>query len=259
MTPLFLREYGAGEPLCVLHGLLGSGANWVSLARELAADRRVLVPDQRHHGRSPHLPGLTYADLAADLAALLDHLALPAADLLGHSMGGKVAMTLALTQPHRVRRLIVVDIAPVDYPPKYGDVLDALAGLDLPRLATREAADAALAATFTDPAFRQFLLMNLRRTGPHLAWGIDLAAIRAALPALLAFPLPAGAQPYPGPALWVTGERSAYVLPEHLPTIRRWFPGATQVELSTGHWVQAEQPQQFLAAVTRWLRATAPG
>jgi len=259
MSQLFLRDAGAGEPLCLLHGLLGSGANWSSLAKTLAEHRRVLLPDQRHHGRSPHLPGLSYADFAADLAALLDRLALPAADLLGHSMGGKVAMRFALTQPHRVRRLIVVDIAPIAYPPKYDEVFAALASLDLPRLATREAADAALAPQLPDPAFRRFLLMNLRRDGPHLAWGIDLAALRAALPALLAFPLPAEARPFPGPALWLTGERSTYVLPEHWPLIRHWFPAATQIELPAGHWVQADQPQAFLAAVTHWLAATGPG
>jgi esterase len=254
MIDLFCREYGAGEPLVVLHGLLGQGANWATLAKRLGGAARVLVPDLRNHGRSPHAPTMTYPELAADVVALLDARGLADATLLGHSLGGKVAMHLAFTAPERVRRLIVVDIAPVAYPPRHAELLATLMALDLTALATREAVDAALAPAFPDPAFRQFLLMNLKRDGQRLAWAANLPAIAAALPALMGFAPPPSARPYPAPALLIVGDRSRFVEPAHAPAIARWLPQATQRTIpGAGHWVHADQPEAFLTTVAAWL------
>ncbi|NCF11702.1 MAG: alpha/beta fold hydrolase, partial [Gammaproteobacteria bacterium] len=156
------REQGNGPALLILHGLFGSAANWGRIARELAADHRVIVADLRNHGASPHAPDTGYPAMAADVAALLERLSPDApVTLLGHSMGGKTAMRFALEHPGRVARLLVVDIAPRAYRGNQDDVVAALRRLDLDALPSRAAADARLAQWIPDPSLRAFLLTNL--------------------------------------------------------------------------------------------------
>ncbi len=240
----------AGTPVVILHGLLGSSGNWRSIARRLAEQHRVFALDLRNHGESPHLDSMSYPAMADDVRAFLDTHDIDAATIIGHSMGGKVAMRLALDAPQRVERLVVVDIAPGVSHHDHLPWLRAMASLDLGRVRRRSDADAMLAAAVPDAAMRQFLLQNLAATPGGFVWRINLAAIENNLPALLDFPLDADVQPFRRPALFVRGAQSDYVLPEDEAIIRTLFPHAGIITIEgAGHWVHAEQPARFLAAL----------
>jgi pimeloyl-ACP methyl ester carboxylesterase len=251
---LSAREYGAGSPVLILHGLFGSRTNWQGFARQLASAHRVIVPDLRNHGSSPHAEGMTYPELAEDVRALMGRLGLASAALLGHSMGGKVAMALALAQPGVVERLIALDIAPVVYRHDYTPLIDALLGLELGTLGDRREAEARLAAAIPSRPLRQFLLQNLRHGPGGYDWRIDLRAIRAALSDLLGFPgWPAGRR-YAGPALFLAGERSDYLRPEHQGRILELFPAARVERVArAGHWLHAERAEEVLERVRAFL------
>jgi len=246
-------EFGAGSPVALLHGLFGQAANFGVLQRRLAASHRVIALDLRNHGASRHAPGMSYPGMAEDvLETLRERDALPAA-LLGHSMGGKVAMMAALEAPAAVARLLVADIAPVRYPPAFRDLVAAMAAIPLHPALTRAEADAVL-APFAEPAVRAFLLQNLR-FGAAPRWRIDLAAIAAGLPRLEDWP-ERDVVPYAGPTLFVAGARSDYIRPEHRPAIRALFPAARFLTVKdAGHWVHADNPAGFIAVVQAFLAA----
>ena len=254
---LNLREYGtprSGRPAVVLlHGLFGSAMNWHGLAQRLGEDAHVLAFDLRNHGRSPHHPVMSYESMAADVLAELDARGLDEVVLIGHSMGGKVAMWAALTAPDRVARLAVLDIAPVTYPNRFEGILTGLQAIDTQGLASREQADETLARYVASAAVRQFLLANLQRTAQGWSWRMNLPAIVASMPAVLGFP-PTGEMVYPGPALILRGERSDYVAEPHREAIASLFPAA---ELRTveaaGHWLYAERPEQVWALLSGHL------
>jgi esterase len=253
---LAFTETGDGPPLVLLHGLFGAGRNFGAVARALAGAWRVILPDLRDHGASPHGPIGGYADLAADVADTLVGIgALPCA-LAGHSMGGKTAMRLALDRPGAVSRLLVSDIAPVAYPPGFRAYAAAMRALPLAPGLTRAAADAALAGVVEAPSVRAFLLQNLEfGAAPHAAprWRIGLDEIAAALPAIEGWEAPAGAR-YDGPALFVGGARSDYIRPEHRPAIRALFPAARFATVkAAGHWVHADNPAGFIAVLNAFL------
>lgn len=245
-------EAGAGSPLVLLHGLFGSARNFGGVQKRLAERWRVLALDLRNHGSSPHVPGMDYGEQAADvLQTLRGRAALPAA-LVGHSMGGKVAMRLALDAPGSVARLVVCDIAPVAYAPHFRGYARAMLDLALKPGLTRAAADAALAPAVPEPAVRAFLLQNLL-PGAQPQWRIGLAEIAAALPEIEGWEAPAGAR-FGGPALFLAGARSDYIRAEHRPVIRALFPAARFVTLrNAGHWLHADQPEGFVSAVASFL------
>jgi esterase len=248
----------SGAPLVLLHGFLGSGGNWHTLARRFAGRHRVLVPDARNHGRSPHAAPHTYAAMAADVATLLDVHGLDHATVLGHSMGGKTAMHLALTRPERVARLVVVDASPARSPSAHEDVLAALDAVDLDAATSRADVEAALAARLGDAGLRGWLLKSLLRTPEGgFRWALNVPVLRAALPEVggaLEPTLPPGWRPYAGPALFVRGGRSAYVPDAALPEIERLFPAAEVVTVpDAGHWVHAEQPEALFRLVEAFL------
>jgi esterase len=259
---LHFERYGDGAPVLILHGLFGSSTNWRSIAKTLGEHYSVYALDQRNHGRSPHGDTLGYYDLAADARGFLDRHGIERAAVIGHSMGGKVAMTLALTQPERVAALVVVDIAPARQSADgLRPVLDALLAVDPSRCATRDDVDRELAAYLQDSRLRQFLLMNVERgAGGALRWRLNLQAIAAHF-SDLASPIGvgrAGEEPYTGPALFVRGERSGYVRDADRPDIERLFPHASVVTIEgAGHWVHAEAPERFLQVVggflSRWV------
>ena len=251
---LAASESGAGPPVAILHGLFGSARNWASIAQRLSARHRVVAFDLRNHGASPWADTMGYAEMATDVLNALADRGVRRAALIGHSMGGKAAMTAALTAPDAVERLVVVDIAPVAYPLHHLDLVRAMRGLDLGAITRRGEADTALAAAIPDAAERGFLLQNLVLGDGPPRWRLNLAAIERELPALVGFPaLPPGAV-YAGPALFVAGARSGYLLPEHDPAIRRLFPAAEIIRIAdAGHWLHAEQPAAFLAAVQPFL------
>lgn len=251
---LHFREYGdSGETLLLLHGLFGSSANWGSVARALASDYRVLVPDLRNHGQSPHAPEMDYSSMGADLSGLLDRLEIGHCLVVGHSMGGKVAMHLALHQPQRIRGLAVVDIAPVAYRHDFSLILDAMESIDPAALRDRSDADRRLAATIPEGGVRGFLLQNLVRTDSGWAWRINLPALRKGMSDITGFDQPVGMS-YRGPAHFIFGERSDYVRPDAEPVIRRIFPQAAFCPVAgAGHWVYAEKPEGFMHCLRDFL------
>jgi pimeloyl-ACP methyl ester carboxylesterase len=255
---LAANEFGSGPPVAILHGLFGSGRNWRSIAQHLAARHRVLTFDLRNHGASPWADEMSYDGMVEDLRASLRARGIADAALLGHSMGGKVAMLMALLYPGEVDRLVVVDIAPAANPPNLLAYVRALRAVDLRGVTRRAEVDTRLVGAVPDPAERAFLLQNLviGENGAH--WRLNLEAIERGFPQIAGFPdLPAGIV-YPGPALFVAGARSNYIHPEQEPGIRRLFRQARMIRIeSAGHWVHAEQPQAFLQAVAPFLSGAA--
>ena len=241
-------------PLLIAHGLFGAAQNWRSLARRLAKRRRVIAVDLRNHGDSPRDPDSSYAAMAGDLAETIRAEAGGRADALGHSMGGKAAMALALSAPEALGRLLVADIAPVAYDHAHGDYIAAMRSLDLSRVTRRSEADPLLAPAVPEPALRAFILQNLVIEDGRARWRPDLDALEAGMDGLLAFPDALPHARWDGPALFLRGGASDYVRDAHLPAIRARFPAA---EIATvegaGHWLHAEKPEPFLAAVEGFL------
>ncbi len=251
---LHFLDQGQGQPLVVLHGLFGTLDNWQTLARRWATEAglRVVSVDLRNHGRSFHAPGVSYELMAADVLALLDHLALgPDLTLLGHSMGGKVAMRLALDHPARLARLVVLDIAPRASDMHHQDaVVAGLLAVNLATLQTRTEAAAALARYIPQAGVRQFLLKNLYRDAHNrFAWRINLPALAAALPAIGASV--AAAAPFLKPTLFIRGGTSDYVsADDKLHGIPALFPNSqVATVLDAGHWVHAEKPDEVFGLV----------
>jgi pimeloyl-ACP methyl ester carboxylesterase len=204
--------------------------------------------DLRNHGASPHAASMSYPEMAEDVAETLGE---PAA-VVGHSMGGKVAMALALSRPELVERLVVADIAPVPYPPAFRGFAEAMQAVPLAPGLTRKAADAALAAAVPEAGVRAFLLQNLRFDTDPPAWRVGLDEIAANLPGIEDWPALPGR--YEGPVLFVSGERSSYIREEHHEAIQALFPAATFATVPrAGHWVHAENPAGFLEAIREFL------
>jgi len=255
-TPLELSvsEAGQGRPLVILHGLFGSKRNWSTVAHRLAATHRVIAVDLRNHGESPWQGRHDYPALAADVAAVIERRAGGAAAVLGHSMGGKAAMVLALSRPDLVERLIVVDIAPVRSTATPIEYVRAMRALPLERFTQRLDVKEALAPVIPDPLVRGFLALNLVSGPAGLSWAVNLEAIEANFPTILGFPEVAADCRFTKPTLFLAGGRSEYVRPEHEPEIRRLFPAARiEVIEGAGHWVHADAPEAFVAAVGRFL------
>lgn len=240
-------EAGAGAPVVLLHGLFGQAGNFGRIQRRLAKRHRVIALDLRNHGASPHAPTMSYPEMAADVLETLAELgALPAA-LVGHSMGGKVAMMAALSEPAAVARLVVADIAPVTYPPRLRGYIAAMRALPLAAGLSRAAAEAALAPAVAEAAVRGFLLQSLV-PGAAPRWKLGLDAIAAAMPQIEGWPEVAAH--YPGPVLFVAGGRSDYVRPGYRPAIRALFPRARFVTLrAAGHWLHSDDPEGFLSVL----------
>ena len=258
MPALNCRLYGdpAAPAVVLIHGLFGSAANWGSIARRLADRHYVLNPDLRNHGQSPHDPVHDYPGMAADLRHLLDTHGIDHATLIGHSMGGKAAMQLALETPDRVERLVVVDIAPVDYAHDFQDVLDAFDAVDLSVTSSRADAERQMANRLDSPGLRAFLLQNLVRDGGAWCWRFNREALADAQDVITGFPEAGPGVAYTGPTLFLHGSESDYVLPAHQTTIRTLFPTATIVPIAdAGHWVYADQPAAFLARLEGFLDA----
>lgn len=252
------RQYsGDGEPLLILHGLFGSQANWGWHARHLAERFAVYGLDLRNHGASPHDGHMSYPAMAADVGEWLDEQGMESCHLLGHSMGGKVAMQLAFAAPERVGKLVVADIAPVDYNVSTikarHPALTALQNIPAQELRSRAEADELLRDAIPEDRVREFLLTNLERLPQGgYRWRLNLAAIEANLAALSS--APETSEPYGGPALFLFGERSAYLQFDHQLEIRRLFPAAgIQLLPDAGHWLNVEQPQASLEAIERFL------
>lgn len=245
-------DTGDGPPVVLLHGLFGAARNFGGLQRALSPLFRVIALDARNHGASPHAEDMRYATLAADVLETLDALGVTCATGIGHSMGGKTLMTAAAMAPDRFGRVLIADIAPVAYIHGNKGVAAAMRAIPLTAALTRRDAEAALADAVPRPEVRAFLIQNLQ-FGPEPHWRIGLDEIAAAIPDLEGWHPPAGE--YKGPALFVSGAQSDYVLPEHRPTIRTLFPAARFVAVkNAGHWLHADNPSGFLSVVEAFLR-----
>ncbi len=252
---LAVSEEGEGDPpLLLAHGLYGQGRNLGAVAKGLGDRHRCLMVDLRNHGSSPWAEAMSYEAMAADLAAVIRERAGGRAAVLGHSLGGKTAMVLALTAPELVDSLIVVDIAPRANPDSTFAYVEAMRGLDLSQIAKRSEADAALADAVPDSFVRAFLLQNLERAEGGFRWRLNLDVLAGARDTLLDFPELDGAR-HEGPVTFIRGSDSDYVrLPEDEALIESFFPHARIVTIeNAGHFVHTEQPEPFLNAVREAL------
>jgi esterase len=243
----------AARTVILLHGLFGLSANLGPLGRELARHFRVLVPDLRNHGRSFHRPGMSYPAMAADVLALMDAHGLASAALVGHSMGGKVAMQAALGHPARIERILVGDIAPIDYVPHHVRLFAALREAAVDTLADRRATQRILQSHIDEPGVVALMLMNrAQREDGSWHWRFDLDAIEQGYADILA--APRAEAPYEGPALFLKGELSDYIPPAANAPTRALFPQARlKVIAGAGHWLHAEKPAVFLRLARDFL------
>lgn len=256
---LNFRQFGdSGMPLLILHGLFGSLSNWAWHSRKLAESYQVFALDMRNHGASPHSDQMSYPLMAADVKRFMDEQGIDKALVLGHSMGGKVAMQLALNWPERVEKLVVADISPVYYggngKGEHDAIFKGMNAVDLSVIKNRKEADEVLAQWEPDEIVRQFLLANLvRGESGGFEWRINLAALQKNYEALR--DAPEGDGQYQGPVLFVRGDESRYIQSRHKEEILSLFPAAqVKTIMQTGHWLHAEKPETFFRIVSDFLQ-----
>ena len=251
---LFFREYGQGHPLIILHGLLGNADNWATLGRKFGENYSTFTPDLRNHGQSPHIAEMDYPSMAADIHYFMENQWIHQAYVMGHSMGGKVAMQLAIEYPDQVEKLIVVDMATKSYPGGHEALFEAMETLPLDKITSRKEAEDFLTLRINQPDVLQFILKNLvydKVLGGY-KWRMNLPIIQSSYPSIIGR-LPATGV-FDKPALFIYGERSQYLLPEDKPIILSQFPQAHFVEIKeAGHWVHAEKPEELFHAVINFL------
>jgi pimeloyl-ACP methyl ester carboxylesterase len=253
---LAFDSVGSGAPLLVLHGLFGSSSNWRAIARQLGATHTVVSLDLRNHGASPWADSMDYAEMADDVLQVMDLLKLPQAAVLGHSMGGKTAMALALRHPHRVSRLVVADIAPVSYADTLTPFAEAMRGAHVVAAASRAEVQGRLQASVPDPGVVPFLMQNLVMHNGHFDWRINLVGVSAALPQLCGFPGELLGAQFERPVSVIAGENSSYVARRDGADFRPMFPHAEiEVIPGAGHWVHADRPDEFVASLRRALES----
>lgn len=247
------QTYGEqGPDLVIVHGLFGSARNWNSLAQKFAEQYRVFVVDLRNHGQSPWADSMSYPDMAEDLKLFIEQHCNAPVRLLGHSMGGKAAMTLTLLYPALVERLLVLDVSPVAYKHSFLPYVQAMRKLDFSQIKRRNDADAALKPAIKEFGVRQFLLQNLATENGTLSWRVNLDVLETYMESITGFPERAF-EPALMRTLFLGGDRSDYIKEEYLPQIRALFPSA-EVDFiaDAGHWVHAEQPERLLERMQTW-------
>lgn len=250
---LHFRTHGEGTPLLIMHGVFGSSDNWQTLGKVFSEHFKVYLIDLRNHGNSPHSDDFDYNVMVADMVELMDENGLDKAHVLGHSMGGKVAMNLATSHANRINKLIVVDIAPKQYPPHHQQIFDGFHSVDLPNLQSRKEADQQLEKVISNMGVRQFILKNLTRDAEgKFAWKLNVSAIERAIDEV-----GQGLEDevgFEGGSLFIGGGKSDYILAEDHVKIKTLFP---QSEIFTiegaGHWVHAEKPNELSKMVLDFL------
>lgn len=241
-----LDESGKSEGrdwVLLLHGLFGAGDNLGALAKALMDEFRVVQVDLRNHGRSPHSNVMSFAAMAADIALLQDTLGIERSHVLGHSLGGRVAMQLALHDAARVQRLVVADIAPVAYAPHHAEIFAALQTLDLENIANRGEVDAQLARSIPEIGVRQFLLKSLYKDGDVWRWRFNLPVLQSNYAEIT---VAQDGEPFMGPTLFIRGELSDYIQPKYEEAMRALFPRfELKMIAAAGHWLHGEKPEEF--------------
>ena len=253
---LFYRHYGSGKPLIILHGIFGVSDNWVSFARAISGKYEVFIPDQRNHGQSPHDPAFNYFALCSDLYDFIIQHNLEDPIILGHSMGGKVAMRFALENPEMAKALVLADISLRGYQRRYHhlEMIDAMLWVDFTKTETREDVERQLEPKIKDFQVRQFAMKNLyrRQRSGQFAWRLNLEAINLNMDGI--FEAIQSKEIFKKPALFVRGGNSDYVKYEDFDQIYRNFPKADIKTIEgTGHWLQADKPGEFLKTVSEFL------
>lgn len=249
---LFYREFGAGPPVIILHGLFGFSDNWQTIAKALADRHLVITPDLRNHGRSPHTESHSYPEMAEDLREFMEENWIHSAILIGHSMGGKVAMQLALNYPDFIEKLVVVDIDPGLAEDNHSPIFRALLALDLSKIRERKEAEQYLSEKIADVGTRQFLLKNITRdeNGAY-SWKMNLPVLWAHFQEILA---PVSGEPFQKPALFIRGSKSNYIKPSETALIMSLFPQARIETIEgAGHWVHADKPNELLRVLNEFL------
>ncbi|UUZ58380.1 alpha/beta fold hydrolase [Nocardioides sp. B-3] len=254
-TQLNVTRLGDRGPIIAFcHGLFGRGKNWTQIAKAFADDHRVLLIDMPNHGRSGWTEGFAYADSADDVAALFG--ADDPVTLIGHSMGGKIAMAIALRHPELVSRLVVVDVSPVAYESgrEFLGYIDTMrAWISAPRSGVTRA-DEALRGAVPNTTVRSFLLQNLRREGDGWRWMLNLDLLSKHMSELAGWPADELRGSYPGPVLWIGGANSAYVADDYATAMEALFPRVRRVTIKgAGHWVHSEQPAVFVEVLKRFV------
>jgi esterase len=247
---LAFEQFGAMQnpPLIILHGFFAASRNWRQIAEKLADDFCVYVLDARNHGNSPHCEIMNYETMAADVVHFISQNALQNVTLLGHSMGGKTAMWLALNFPDLIKNLIIVDIAPIAYKHSFDPIINSLKNLPLAQLSNRKQADLLLAEIIPELSYRQFLLQNLvLKTGGYV-WRIDLEFFQKNAPAIIGFPETDDCLPFEKPTLFLAGALSKYIPSGSTQLL---FPRAHIVTIQNAeHWIHVQNPEDFLTAIT---------
>jgi pimeloyl-ACP methyl ester carboxylesterase len=252
---LHFRKYGEGFPLFILHGLFGTADNWNTLAKAYAEHFTTYVIDQRNHGQSPHSHVWNYEVMVQDLIELMDDEKLAAIYLMGHSMGGKTAMFTACLHPHRIKKLIVSDIAPRYYPVHHTEIIQALQSIPLHAIRSRKDAENILEKSIPDFAIRQFLLKNLYWKDDQLAWRFNLEVISRDIEEV-GKKLPDN-YTYQGPTLFVRGSKSEYIQPSDESDIIKHFPQSKIITIQdAGHWIHAEKPLEYIVETLNFLKKT---
>ncbi|MCX2744550.1 alpha/beta fold hydrolase [Mangrovivirga sp. M17] len=251
---LFYREYGSGDnTLVILHGLFGSSDNWMSIAKTLEDEFHIYVVDQRNHGQSPHSDEWNYEVMAQDISDFIDEYIGHSTAVLGHSMGGKVAMTLAMQHSEKVKKLLVADIAPRHYPVHHRQILDGLIKVDEANPKSRKEADDVLSDYISEKSIRMFLLKNLGRgENNNLKWKINLEVINDKIEEV--GKSQKELEPTDVPTLFVGGEKSDYIRDEDKDLIKELFPESNVIQLKkAGHWLHAEQPESFTTVIKDFM------
>ena len=248
-----LQPSATGTPVLILHGVFGSSDNWLTLGKKLAEEHRVLLVDLRNHGQSFHHADFTYAAMVQDIINLADHLGLAQFHLIGHSMGGKVAMATAQTIPDRVARLIVVDIAPKVYPPHHQLILEAMTTADLATAKSRKEVDERVTPYIPDLGTRQFILKNIKRGEQGMEWKLNLPVIKEKIEEVGANPMLETV--FEKPTLFIKGGDSAYINVQDAALLAASFPNYDlEVIDGANHWVHATKPEETLDSIRTFLQ-----
>jgi pimeloyl-ACP methyl ester carboxylesterase len=250
---LFFRKFGEGDPLIILHGVFGSSDNWQTIAKRLAANNSVYIVDARNHGLSPHSDVFNFTSMSDDLLELMEDNNIINPILIGHSMGGKTAMTFANLHPEKINKIVVVDIGPKAYPVHHSKIFEALFSINLNEIISRQDAEIKLSNLIKDTPTRQFLLKNLyRKNDTDFAWRFNLQVLNDNIENIGISQL--NNPSFTKPVLFIRGENSNYILNEDWSDILKVFPNATLCTVKdSGHWVHAENPDGFISCLERFL------
>lgn len=251
---LYASVIGEGDPLLLIHGLFGMGDNLAMVARPMSEHFEVHSLDLRNHGRSPRAPSMTFTEMAGDVLDYMNSRQIEKAHVLGHSLGGKVAMQLALMHPERISHLVVADIAPVTYHQRgHDDVFAALKAVDLSSIGSRKEAELSMVPHLEEAGVRQFILKNLYRLDDgRFDWRINVEVLEQCYDQMREGVTPDGC--FKGETLFIKGENSPYIQEKHRETILQLFPSAEiEVVAGAGHWLHAEKPDAFNTLVKSFL------